>query len=376
MTATEPGGNPSGNVWPQTGASRQAATNLRSGSNRPAPTEVERARKKWTIAIVVASVILVLLLIGLGLVWFLGGDAQGAKSACTKASQDLTKQSTSLQETVTQAEQVISATDATQLSDPQLLQDLKLKSQQAGKVVKPLDCGAGLKKEQLASNASEMMATTEKLAAQQADLEDAISAVENAQNAKGLEQQKQELTDTVKQGDDLMKQAEEAKVDDTATLAALSAQLEDAKRLLEQVNDLKQVSDDKVGELNESMRAAKDRLDEDIAAVTKAITQKKEEQAKKDAEEQLKQLEQQRLEQERQASERAEQLRRSQSPSPDPSGNNGSNPNGTNGKKDATCTVGSTMTDAKGEQWKCVTILDSNTGVAAPTWVQEGSPQG
>lgn len=374
MMTTNQGWNPENSPrnFPPTGraaASWEANTGMAPHDpNFPSRHPVDKSRKKWTIAIIAAVVVLLGLLITFGVMWFLGGDSQGARSACTKASTDLTKKYEILQESVKTAEDIIQNTDPSDLGDPQILQDLRLKAQQASQAVTPLPCDATLKQQQLAKNTSEMMATTDKLSAQIDDLENAINAVRGTQNIKGLDSVKADLENTVKTGDELMKQSENEKLDDKETLAALKAQLDDAKRLLEQVNGLQQVSDDKVSELSESIRAAKNRLNEDMDAVKKAVEKKRQDQARQEAEAKLKQLEQQRLEQERQASERA---RQQPSHSPHQGTGEADGDDQTRGRKSPACSVGSTMTDPNGGQWKCVNILDPATGSSVPSWVQE-----
>ncbi|EEJ53204.1 hypothetical protein HMPREF0580_0242 [Mobiluncus mulieris ATCC 35239] len=335
------------------------------------PDPTEKSRKKWIIAIVAAAVVLLVLLITFGALWLLGGDSQGARSACTKAATDLTKKYETLQDSVKKAEELLQNTDATTLTDPQLLSDLKLKTQQAGKAITPLACDSTMKQEQLAKNASEMLATTEKLSAQLDDLDRAIASLRDSQNIKDLGEVKTELENTVKSGDDLMKQLEKEKLDDTEALAALQAQLDDAKRLLDQVNSLKSASEDKVSDLSESMRAAQTRLQEDMDAVKKAAAKKREEKARQDAEDKKKQEEQERLEREREASEKA----RTHTPSPSTTegadGDYEGQPDGTANKKPPACAVGSTMTDPNGGKWQCANTLDPTTGTSAPSWVQE-----
>lgn len=316
--------------------------------------EIARARKRWNIAIIVTAAILLLLVLGLFFMWFLGGDSQGARSACTKASSDLTSQYDSLQETVEKGKKTLQETDATQLSDPKLLEDLKLLTQKASRVVKPQECG-GADKETIAKRTSDMITLAEQLLTQQQKLESAISAVQEAINAKGLSEVSQTLEETVKQAEGLMQQAEEAEVDQSPR-AALSAQVDDAKRLLDQVKSLKQVSDKKVSELNESMRAAIDRLNEDIDGIKDAIDKKKLEDAKKAAEEQLKQLEQQRLQEQQQR----------QSPNTQTPSNPGGNDSGR-----TPCNAGEFRTDEYGRTWRCMDVLDQETGRGTATWILE-----
>lgn len=375
MMTTNQGWNPENSPrnFPPTGrAAASWEANMGMASQEPnfSPRHpADKSRKKWMIAIIAAVVVLLGLLITFGVMWFLGGDSQGARSACTKASTDLTKKYEILQESVKTAEDIVQNTNPSDLGDPQILQDLRLKAQQAGQAVTPLPCDATLKQKQLAKNTSEMMALTDKLSAQIDDLEKAINALKGTQNIKGLDSVKADLENTVKTGDDLMKQSENEKLDDKETLAALKAQLDDAKRLLEQVSGLQQVSDDKVSELSESMRAAKNRLNEDMDAVKKAVEKKRQDQARKEAEEQQKKLEeQQRLEQERQASEKA---RQQPSRSPHQGTGEADGDDQTRGRKSPACSVGSTMTDPNGGQWKCVNILDPATGASVPSWVQE-----
>ncbi|WP_114989867.1 hypothetical protein [Mobiluncus mulieris] len=379
MTGTNQGWNPGNNPgnFPPTGRSATPGVpNPGMAPHAPVPRPTlpdptEKSRKKWIIAIVAAAVVLLVLLITFGALWLLGGDSQGARSACTKAATDLTKKYETLQDSVKKAEELLQNTDATTLTDPQLLSDLKLKTQQAGKAITPLACDSTMKQEQLAKNASEMLATTEKLSAQLDDLDRAIASLRDSQNIKDLGEVKTELENTVKSGDDLMKQLEKEKLDDTEALAALQAQLDDAKRLLDQVNSLKSASEDKVSDLSESMRAAQTRLQEDMEAVKKAAAKKREEKARQDAEDKKKQEEQERLEREREASEKARPHTPSPSTTEGADGDYEGQPDGTANKKPPACAVGSTMTDPNGGKWQCANTLDPTTGTSAPSWVQE-----
>lgn len=344
------------------------------GASFQADNREDKNRTKWLIAIVIAVLVLLVLLFAWVAVWLMGGDSQGARSACLKSSQDLTKQYNSLQETAKKADQLVQNTEVSSLPDPQVLYDLKLKSLQAHQPVKTLACDSGLKQAGLAKNTSAMIAAYDKLTAQLDDLNAAIKALGSAQNMKGLDEVKSGLENTVKTGNDLMAQAESEKIADSQAPAALKAQLDDAKRLLDQVSSLKQVSSDKANELSESMEAAKNRLDEDIDALKKAISKNREDKARQEAENKLRQQELQRQEQERQE---ADKLRQ-QSHSPNPGSgreNQDDSGNGVSVKKPALCDVGSTMTDPQGRHWRCVNVLDPDTGTSSSVWMQDDAPQ-
>ena len=298
--------------------------------------QIAKARRRWTIAIIVAAVMLAALVIGLVVMWVLGSDSQGARSACAKASQDLTKHYTSLQQVVSDAETTLATTDSTQVADPAMLDDIQAKAQQASKEIKPLECTG----KDVAKKTSTMMAQAEALKKQQTELEVALQHIQEAENLNGLSVAKKALEDKIAQAEKLAQTAAAAEAN-TEPRAALAAQIEDAKRLLNQVNSLSTVSDDKVDGLNESMRASVDRLEEDITAVTKAIDDKRLEKARKESEEQL-------LRQQRQM----EQEQREQQGS-------------------ATCEVGQMAVDANGNKFYCRNVLDPATGKGQTTWVGE-----
>ena len=280
--------------------------------------QIAKARRRWTIAIIVAAVMLAALVIGLVVMWVLGSDSQGARSACAKASQDLT------------------TTDSTQVADPAMLDDIQAKAQQASKEVKPLECTG----KDVAKKTSTMMAQAEALKKQQTELEVALQHIQEAENLNGLSVAKKALEDKIAQAEKLAQTAAAAEAN-TEPRAALAAQIEDAKRLLNQVNSLSTVSDDKVDGLNESMRASVDRLEEDITAVTKAIDDKRLEKARKESEEQLLRQQQQ-----------MEQEQREQQGS-------------------ATCEVGQMAVDANGNKFYCRNVLDPANGKGQMTWVGE-----
>lgn len=302
--------------------------------------QIAKARRRWTIAIIVSAVILVALVIGLVAMWVMGSGSQGARSACAKASQDLTKQYTSLQQVVSDAESTLAAVDSSQVKDPAMLDDIQAKVQQASKEVKPLECTG----KDVAKKTSTMMAQAETLKKQQTELEAALRAIQEAENLNSLTVAKKALEEKIAQAEKLAQSAADIEAN-TEPRASLAAQIEDAKRLLNQVNSLSTVPDDKVDGLNESMRASVDRLDEDITAVTKAIDDKRLEQARKESEEQL--LRQQQL---------MEQERRAQ-------------------QGGATCEVGQMMVDANGNKFYCRTVLDPATGTGQTTWVGEPAEQ-
>ncbi|WP_296180212.1 hypothetical protein [uncultured Mobiluncus sp.] len=302
--------------------------------------QIAKARRRWTIAIIVSAVILVALVIGLVAMWVMGSGSQGARSACAKASQDLTKQYTSLQQVVSDAESTLAAVDSSQVKDPAMLDDIQAKVQQASKEVKPLECTG----KDVAKKTSTMMAQAETLKKQQTELEAALRAIQEAENLNSLTVAKKALEEKIAQAEKLAQSAADIEAN-TEPRASLAAQIEDAKRLLNQVNSLSTVPDDKVDGLNESMRASVDRLDEDITAVTKAIDDKRLEQARKESEEQLLRQQQQ-----------MEQERRAQQGS-------------------ATCEVGQMMVDANGNKFYCRTVLDPATGTGQTTWVGEPAEQ-
>lgn len=302
--------------------------------------QIAKARRRWTIAIIVSAVILVALVIGLVAMWVMGSGSQGARSACAKASQDLTKQYTSLQQVVSDAESTLAAVDSSQVKDPAMLDDIQAKVQQASKEVKPLECTG----KDVAKKTSTMMAQAETLKKQQTELEAALRAIQEAENLNSLTVAKKALEEKIAQAEKLAQSAADIEAN-TEPRASLAAQIEDAKRLLNQVNSLSTVPDDKVDGLNESMRASVDRLDEDITAVTKAIDDKRLEQARKESEEQLLRQQQQ-MEQERRAQQGG-----------------------------ATCEVGQMMVDANGNKFYCRTVLDPATGTGQTTWVGEPAEQ-
>lgn len=391
MTGTNQGGNQGTNrgIFPATGHAAinggggqrmpvnpaayglgvAAGATAQGGSNQPTQPQ-DSGRKVWVIAISLATIILAGLLVAFGVMWFLGGDSQGARSACTKAAADLNKQYASLQEAAETAKDLLRSTDVSSVSDPQVLHDLKLKSQQAGKKVKPLACDRNLKQTQLAKNTSDMLATTEKLVAQLDDLDNAINALKDSQNVTGLDGAKSELESAVKTGEELVKQTETEQLDNIQSLATLKTQLDDAKRLLEQVNNLTQISDGKVSDLSDSMETAKQSVIQSMDAVKKDVAKLREEKARKEADEQLKQLEKQRLEKEREEAEKARQQEQSQSPSPTATPNE-SDEQRENKPSPAACAVGSTMTDPQGRHWKCMNALDPSTGNNSSAWVQD-----
>lgn len=307
--------------------------------NLPAE-QIAKARRRWTITIIVTAVILVALVIGLVVMWVLSGDSQGARSACAKASQDLTKQYTSLQQVVSDAENTLAAVDSSQVKDPAMLDDIQAKVRQASKEVKPLECTG----KDVAKKTSTMMAQAEALKKQQTELEAALREIQEAENLNSLTVAQKALADKIAQAEKLAQTAADIEAN-TEPRASLAAQIEDAKRLLNQVNSLSTVPDDKVDGLNESMRASVDRLDEDITAVTKAIDDKRLEQARKESEEQM--LRQQQL---------MEQEQRAQ-------------------QGGATCEVGQMMVDANGNKFYCRTVLDPATGTGKTTWVGEPAEQ-
>lgn len=308
----------------------------RPNPQRQNAEQIAKARRRWTIAIIVAAVMLAALVIGLVVMWVLGSDSQGARSACAKASQDLTKQYTSLQQVVSDAENTLATTDSTQVADPAMLDDIQAKAQQASKEVKPLECSG----KDVAKKTSTMMAQAEALKKQQTELEAALQHIQEAENLNGLSVAKKALEDKIAQAEKLAQTAAAAEAN-TEPRAALAAQIEDAKRLLNQVNSLSTVSDDKVDGLNESMRASVDRLEEDITAVTKAIDDIRIEKARKESEEQLLRQQQQ-----------MEQERREQQGS-------------------ANCEVGQMTVDANGNKFYCRNVLDPATGKGQTTWVGE-----
>ncbi|NMW88018.1 hypothetical protein [Mobiluncus curtisii] len=308
--------------------------------NPPARQIDNKARRRWTIAIIVAGVILVALVIGLVMMWMMGGGSQGARSACTKASQDLTKQYTSLQQVVSDAENTLATVDSTQVKDPKMLDDMQAKVQQASKEIKPLKCSG----KDVAKKTSTMMAQTDALKKLQTELEAVLRKVQGTENLSSLKVAQKALEDKIAQAEKLAQTAADLEAN-TEPRASLAAQIEDAKRLLDQVNSLSTVPDDKVNSLNESMRASADRLDEDITAVTKAIDDKRLEQAQKESEEQML-LQQQQMEQERRAQ-----------------------------QSSATCEVGQTTVDADGNKFLCRNVLDPTTGRGQATWVLEPTEQ-
>lgn len=307
--------------------------------NLPAE-QIAKARRRWTIAIIVSAVILVALIIGLVAMWVMGSGSQGARSACAKASQDLTKQYTSLQQVVSDAESTLAAVDSSQVKDPAMLDDIQAKVQRASKEVKPLECTG----KDVAKKTSTMMAQAETLKKQQTELEAALRTIQEAENLNSLTVAQKALEEKIAQAEKLAQTAADIEAN-TEPRASLAAQIEDAKRLLNQVNSLSTVPDDKVDGLNESMRASVDRLDEDITAVTKAIDDKRLENARKESEEQL--LRQQQL---------MEQERRAQ-------------------QGGATCEVGQMMVDANGNKFYCRNVLDPATGTGQTTWVGEPAEQ-
>lgn len=305
------------------------------------PEQIVKARRRWNIAIIVVSVILAALIIGLIVMWMMGSGSQGARSACAKASQDLSKQYTSLQQVVSAAESTLATIDSSQVADPALLDDIQHKAQLASKKIKPLECTG----KDVAKKTSTMMAQSEDLKQLQTDLETALKTIQEAANLNGLTVVKKTLEDKIAQAEQLAKTAADAEAN-TEPRAALAAQIEDAKRLLNQVNSLSTVPDDKVDSLNESMRASVDRLQEDITAVTKAIDDQRLEKARQESAEQLLRQQQQQMEQER----------REQQANP-------------------VCEVGQTGVDAQGNQFICRNVLDPATGRGKSTWVQQPTEQ-
>lgn len=297
--------------------------------------QAQKARRRWTIAIVAASVLLAILVIVLVVMWVRGGSDQGARSACTKASQDLTSQYESLQGVVSKAEDTLAIVDPETVPDPKLLEDLKTKTEAASQPVEPVEC----KGEDLAGKTSKMMTQADTLKKQQTELEDAIKAIEEAGNLQSLSGVKKTLEEKISEGEQLA-QAAEAEGVSTEVRAALSAQIEDAKRLIDQVNDLKTLSDEKAKDLSEAMRASVDRLTEDITAMGKSIAENRAEKAQKEAEEQLRRQQQMFEEQQRQ-------------------------------QQNQGCNVGDVGVDANGRRMRCRNVLDPATGEGRSMWVAE-----
>lgn len=269
---------------PQGAAAGSRVRNPKSGNN-PAAKKAADKRKKIIIASVAGGVAAVALVVVL-IVLLVGGDSQGAQSACTKAASDFTEAYDDLQNTAEEAQQTLNQSKGDYEVDAALLNELELKTQKAQKELKPLPCTG--KTEEIAKNTQTMMEQTEDLMKQRQDLEDTMMMVQQAQNAKSLSSSIKELEEAINHAEETVRQAQSVGADSAAT-SQLRKQIDDSKKLLQDVKGKDQISDDNVNELNQSLRDSTKRLNEGSENLAASVNSKILDDARKKAAEQARQ---------------------------------------------------------------------------------------
>lgn len=259
------------------------STALDADRNGPNLGQKPGSGRKWVIAAIVVAVLVVIVLGTWVTMLFLGGGSQSARSACTKAASDLQEIISDLKDTRAEAERTLQ-TDASLLSDASLLDQLKAQYDTSQHEAQVTDCNSSMEAADLAAATNRMLTQEEELRAVVKQLQAAIDAVRGSQNQRDLGQIQSSVEELLQKAEQALVDADNAGVSSDVR-AALSAQIDDAKYLLEQISQQGTLSDERATELSNSLNASKDRLNEDLDKIRQAIADKTSENNQKAAQE-------------------------------------------------------------------------------------------